>query len=100
MRNEHLATEPFHEPAAQAGSPQKPEQAMTRAQASYLQRLALEAGDTFDSGLSKAAASKRIKELERKTRGAAPADGGDGGTSIRANECASTTDGPPQEEPE
>ncbi|MEO8178165.1 MAG: DUF3072 domain-containing protein [Deltaproteobacteria bacterium] len=80
----------------------EPAEAMTQAQASYLQTLAAAAGDTFDSGLSKAAAAKRIAELERKTQQGPPqADAGDGGSSIRANESRSATesaDGPPQEE--
>jgi len=88
-----MSIEPLDEPA----------EAMTQAQASYLQSLAAAAGDTFDSGLSKAAAAKRIAELERKTRRGPPqADGGDGGSSIRANESPSATEsatnGPPQEE--
>jgi hypothetical protein len=41
---------------------------MTGAQASYLQTLAQEAGEPFDDSLSKAEASKRIEELQDKTR--------------------------------
>jgi hypothetical protein len=85
MSIEHGETEPTAEP-------------MTRAQASYLRTLTAEAGDTFDSGLSRAAAAKRIEELERKTRRGPPrADAGDGGASIRANETPAETDGPPWE---
>ena len=40
---------------------------MTGAQASYLQTLSQEAGEEFDPGLSKAEASKRIDELQKKT---------------------------------
>ena len=44
---------------------------MTGAQASYLRTLSEEAGESFDEGLSKAEASKRIEELQAKTgRGA------------------------------
>ncbi len=44
---------------------------MTDAQASYLKTLSDEAGADFDDGLTKAAASQRIEELQRKTgRGA------------------------------
>ena len=40
---------------------------MTGAQASYLKTLCEEAGEEFDADLSKAAASKRIDELQSKT---------------------------------
>jgi hypothetical protein len=40
---------------------------MTGAQKSYLKTLSDEAGEEFDDGLSKAAASKRIEELQKKT---------------------------------
>jgi hypothetical protein len=40
---------------------------MTDAQASYLKTLSDEAGEPFDDKLSKADASKRIDELQRKT---------------------------------
>ena len=44
---------------------------MTGAQASYLQTLSEEAGEDFDTSLTKADASKRIDELQQKTgRGA------------------------------
>lgn len=47
------------------------EEPMTGAQASYLKTLTEEAGESFDGGLSKAEASKRIDELQQKTgRGA------------------------------
>ncbi|MEO6720408.1 MAG: DUF3072 domain-containing protein [Ferruginibacter sp.] len=40
---------------------------MTGAQRSYLKTLSDEAGEGFDDTLSKAAASKRIEELQQKT---------------------------------
>jgi hypothetical protein len=40
---------------------------MTGAQASYLKTLCEEAGEEFDSTLTKAAASKRIDTLQSKT---------------------------------
>ena len=43
-------------------------ESMTGAQASYLQTLCEEAGESFDPGLSKADASKRIDELRSKTK--------------------------------
>jgi hypothetical protein len=95
MATERERADATHTPAGAASAPQKEpdewvtgDEAMTKAQASYLKTLAAEAGETFDSGLSKAEASKRIEQLQRKTgRGQAKADGGDGGNSIRANEA-------------
>lgn len=47
------------------------DEAMTGAQASYLKTLSEEAHEEFDDSLSKAAASKKIDELQAKTgRGA------------------------------
>ena len=47
------------------------DQAMTGAQKSYLKTLSDEAGEPFDDALTKAEASKRIDELQRRTgRGA------------------------------
>ena len=43
------------------------DEAMTGAQASYLQTLCEEAGETFDENLTKAEASKKIDELQNKT---------------------------------
>ncbi|MBA2438685.1 MAG: DUF3072 domain-containing protein [Acidimicrobiia bacterium] len=43
------------------------DEAMTGAQASYLETLSQEAGEEFDSSLSKAAASQRIDELQERT---------------------------------
>ena len=43
------------------------DEAMTGAQASYLQTLSEEAGAEFDPSMSKADASKRIDELRGKT---------------------------------
>jgi hypothetical protein len=40
---------------------------MTAAQASYLETLSREAGEDFDSSLTKAAASERIDELQSRT---------------------------------
>lgn len=40
---------------------------MTGAQKSYLSTLCEEAGEALDENLSKAAASKRIEELQQKT---------------------------------
>lgn len=40
---------------------------MTGAQASYLKTLSEEAGESFDDGLTKAEASKRIDALQDKT---------------------------------
>jgi hypothetical protein len=40
---------------------------MTAAQASYLETLSREAGEEFDSSLTKAAASERIDELQART---------------------------------
>lgn len=47
------------------------DEAMTGAQASYLETLSQEAGEAFDPSLTKADASKRIDELQERTgRGA------------------------------
>jgi len=43
------------------------DEAMTGAQASYLQTLSQEAGEEFDPKLTKAQASERIDELQQKT---------------------------------
>jgi hypothetical protein len=43
------------------------EETMTGAQASYLKTLSEEAGESFDPGLSKAEASKRIDALQQRT---------------------------------
>ena len=43
------------------------DEAMTGAQASYLQTLSEEAGVEFDPSLTKADASKRIDELQART---------------------------------
>ena len=43
------------------------DQPMTGAQASYLKTLSEEAGETFEPGLSKADASKKIDELQHET---------------------------------
>jgi hypothetical protein len=46
---------------------------MTGPQRSYLQTLCQEAGEEFDDRLTKAEASKRIDELQRKTGRGTPA---------------------------
>jgi Protein of unknown function (DUF3072) len=43
------------------------DEAMTGAQRSYLKTLSEEAHEPFDANLTKAEASKRIEELQRKT---------------------------------
>jgi hypothetical protein len=42
---------------------------MTESQASFLKRLSADAGQEFDSSLSKAAASRRIDELLNRSKG-------------------------------
>jgi hypothetical protein len=61
-------------PQPTTGSPQKdPEdwttgdEPMTAAQKSYLKTLSTEAQEDFDEKLTKAEASKRIEELQKKT---------------------------------
>jgi hypothetical protein len=61
---------------------------MTTAQAAHLQALCVEVGEAFDSKLSKTEAGRRIESLERKKeRSPTATEGGDGGSSIRANEA-------------
>lgn len=43
------------------------DEAMTGAQASYLQTLCEEAGESFDENLTKAEASQKIDELQNQT---------------------------------
>ena len=43
------------------------DESMTGAQRSYLKTLSDEAGEDFDENLTKAEASKRIEELQKKT---------------------------------
>ncbi len=43
------------------------DEAMTGAQASYLETLSQEAGEAFDPSLTKAEASKKIDELQERT---------------------------------
>jgi Protein of unknown function (DUF3072) len=50
------------------------EEPMTGAQASYLKTLCEETGETFDSSLSKAEASRRIDELQARDRRLASSD--------------------------
>lgn len=67
------AAESRGNPAPQ-GTPEKDTQEwvtgdepMTGPQASYLETLSREAGEEFDPGLTKAAASERIDELQSRT---------------------------------
>lgn len=62
------------EPTAAMQNPEKDpeewitgEEPMTGPQRSYLQTLCREAGEEFDETLNKAAASKKIEELQEKT---------------------------------
>jgi hypothetical protein len=48
---------------------------MTAAQRSYLETLSTEAGEDFDENLTKAEASKRIDELQKKTGRGQPKQG-------------------------
>lgn len=77
-------------PAASQSSPAPSthDEPMTKTQAAYLEALCAELGETFESQLSKAEAAERIDRLERAKERAQPATaGGDGGSSIRANEA-------------
>jgi hypothetical protein len=65
---------PKAQPAAQPSNQEKDpdewvtgDETMTGAQASYLKTLCEEAHEEFQPGLSKAEASKRIDELQKKT---------------------------------
>lgn len=51
------------------------DEAMTGAQASYLETLSQEAGEDYDPSLSKAAASQRIDELQERTGRGQPGGG-------------------------
>lgn len=51
------------------------DEAMTGAQASYLETLSQEAGEPFDASISKAEASRRIDELQERTGRGRPAGG-------------------------
>lgn len=64
-------------PAEEAGEPgykkdpsewATADEPMTAAQISYLKSLSEKAGESFDPNLTKAEASKRIDELQEKTR--------------------------------
>ena len=71
--NEHPKAEPTSNAEKAPENWTTGDEAMTGAQASYLKKLAEEAGqpDAFDTALSKAEASKRIDALQEKTgRGA------------------------------
>ncbi len=68
---------------------------MTGAQASYLETLSREAGEEFDHTLTKAEASKRIDELQRKTgRGAPASESGDERQSQTPGVSSATTEKP------
>jgi hypothetical protein len=54
------------------------EEPMTGAQESYLRTLAHEAGEKIEGELTKAEASRRIDELQRKTGRGQGGGGGDG----------------------
>ena len=65
-----MAKDPTEAPSNVAKDPDEwvtGDETMTGAQASYLKTLCEEAGEPFDPGLTKAQASKRIDELQRKT---------------------------------
>ncbi|HET7410216.1 MAG TPA: DUF3072 domain-containing protein [Paracoccaceae bacterium] len=70
-----MSRDPVTDPKTQApGNAVKPteqwttgDEAMTGAQASYLETLCQEAGEAFDPGLTKAQASERIDALQEKT---------------------------------
>ena len=73
QENEEQA-QPSSPPAAPAQSPEKPpeqwatgKEPMTGPQRSYLQTLCREAGEEFNEQLTKAEASKKIDELQKKT---------------------------------
>ena len=83
-----MSQDPVSNPKADApGNAAKPveewttgDEPMTGAQASYLQTLCQEAGEEFDSGLTKAQASERIDALQDKTgRGKGRKGGGKSG---------------------
>lgn len=65
MANENIANDPSAEkdPADWVTG----EEPMTAPQASYLQTLSQQAGEELDPSLAKAAASRRIEELQEKT---------------------------------
>ena len=69
--SEHISDNPKQHPTGNALK--DPEdwvtgnEPMTGAQASYLQTLTEEAGETFDPKLSKAEASEKIDQLQAKT---------------------------------
>lgn len=54
-------------PAKERGDWVTGDEPMTGPQASYLRTLCQEAGEEFDEGLTKAQASERIDELQRRT---------------------------------
>ena len=70
--NEQRHRDPKRDPAEQSNTAKDQEdwvtgdEPMTGAQTSYLKTLCEETGETFDAGLTKAEASKRIDELKSR----------------------------------
>ena len=67
---ENLKAQPAAQPSNQEKDPDEwvtGDETMTGAQASYLKTLCEEAHEEFQPDLSKAEASKRIDELQKKT---------------------------------
>lgn len=60
-------TEPFSNAKKDPADWTTGDERMTGAQASYLKTLSEEAGEPFDDALTKAAASRRIDELQART---------------------------------
>lgn len=60
-------TEPFSNAEKDPSDWTTGDERMTGAQASYLKTLSEEAGEPFDDALTKAAASRRIDELQART---------------------------------
>ena len=63
QRSEDVGQNPAKDPSEWVTG----EEPMTGPQASYLRTLCQEAGEEFDESLTKAQASARIDELQRKT---------------------------------
>ncbi|MBW4329547.1 DUF3072 domain-containing protein [Stakelama sp. CBK3Z-3] len=71
MPNQHPKADPTSNAEKDPENWTTGDEAMTGAQASYLKTLSEEAGEPFDESLSKADASLRIDELQKRTgRGA------------------------------
>jgi hypothetical protein len=73
LQEQHKSPKPQTPEPADRGKMKPPDrwvtgdEPMTRAQASYLETLAREAGEKVEPNLSKAEASKKIDELRKKT---------------------------------